>query len=560
MLSVSLLALSLFVSASAMKCSVEKKLRSILRSAFKRYPKDAPKFVRGVFHDSVDYKNLLQKRGGSWSKISGYRGGVDGCLYAPLNSMGGGHSSLLQEQTNVSAASHIASELGIGAETWASMLELKTQGGKGGKGGGSFGSGPVLADGRHPTGTHNLNIGGAYKIADKVCRAAGRSLGRNCIPDISVLGALVAVEMAGGPKMRMTWGRKRGSCPNIVSCTKQDCATSTKAIGFAPDLVALDDAPHFRKMFKKMGYTAKEQVALMGAHTFGKVQVCAGGMNGLERGPFCSKSNMLVPPLKRENAMTGRAYEHTVKNPGGCIPVTGKRNSCWIKKRAHKMLLQVEANASSHSSAARRRRRGSGGGSKSSVADNNYILLPTYSKRIESKNSGAVGKTPNPKQRGHVIALGFGDGGFWDQTPNKFDNEYFKLFAGLSYEQRFACCGNAKKGTCDRSGTPKDRRTGKPLTKSLCSLKWCRSDRKGRNHMKSTVAWHEERHDFVKKGWRHGTVKRMLRLAADWALLSSELKPHLDEFAKDEKAFFKAFSGAFMKAASMGYSKLRKCT
>merc|ERR1719421_2029586 len=129
-----LIVLSLISLARAVSCSLEKKLASSLRSAFKKYPKDAPKFVRAVFHDSVDYKNLLEKRGG-WKEIRGYTGGVDGCLYAPLNSMGGGAAAMLQEETNHTAAARLASTLGIGEETWASMLELQdstsSRGGKG---------------------------------------------------------------------------------------------------------------------------------------------------------------------------------------------------------------------------------------------------------------------------------------------------------------------------------------------------------------------------------------------------------------------------------------------
>jgi hypothetical protein len=189
------------------------------------------------------------------------------------------------------------------------------------------------------------------------------------------------------------------------------------------------------------------------------------------------------------------------------------------------------------------------------------MLEPTYSKKIEAKNGDSSRGTRNPQQSGYTIRVGFGDGGFWDQTPGKFDNEYFKLGQGLRFEDRFACCGHAKKGQCERKGQPRDRNRNQPLKKSLCALRWCRSDRKGRNHMKSTVAWHEENHDFVKKGFRHGTVKRMLRLAGDWALLGPETKPFFDKFARSESAFFSAFSKAFMKVASMqGNRNLRKCT
>ena len=34
----------------------------------------------------------------------------------------------------------------------------------------------------------------------------------------------------------------------------------------------------------------------MGAHTFGQLQVCTGGMNGIEHGNFCPKRGELNPP------------------------------------------------------------------------------------------------------------------------------------------------------------------------------------------------------------------------------------------------------------------------
>merc|ERR1719272_1583742 len=103
----------------------------------------------------------------------------------------------------------------------------------------------------------------------------------------------------------MTWGRERGECPKIITCVKDDCTTPGKALGFAPELTLMDEPDHYREAFEKLGYNAEEQVALMGAHTFGKMQVCAGGMNGIEHGPFCTDPSKFVPPLRDDNMMDG---------------------------------------------------------------------------------------------------------------------------------------------------------------------------------------------------------------------------------------------------------------
>merc|ERR1719158_1805198 len=62
----------------------EESLKEMLLDALRAAPKEMPKFIRGVFHDSVDANNLKKKSGRGWTKISGTYGGVDGCLYAPL--------------------------------------------------------------------------------------------------------------------------------------------------------------------------------------------------------------------------------------------------------------------------------------------------------------------------------------------------------------------------------------------------------------------------------------------------------------------------------------------
>ena len=47
-------------------------------------------------------------------------------------------------------------------------------------------------------------------------------------------------------------------------------------------------------------------------------------------------------------------------------------------------------------------------------------------------------------------------------------------------------------------------------------MSWCRDDRKEKTHMKSTRAWAEAPHDFVKKGYKFGVTKRMVPHTYVW--------------------------------------------
>merc|ERR1711979_47076 len=40
-----------------------------------------------------------------------------------------------------------------------------------------------------------------------------------------------------------------------------------------------------------------------------------------------------------------------------------------------------------------------------------------------------------------AVGEGFPDGGIWDQTPEVFDNNYFKLLQGETLDQKDICCG-----------------------------------------------------------------------------------------------------------------------
>lgn len=97
--------------------------------------------------------------------------------------------------------------------------------------------------------------------------------------DLIQMASAVAVEVAGGPKIPMKYGRVDVSGPG-------DCAPPTSREGFAgnaglPDpkpgadgkfpCGATDAATHLRNVFtKKMGFTDQEIVALSGAHTIGR--------------------------------------------------------------------------------------------------------------------------------------------------------------------------------------------------------------------------------------------------------------------------------------------------
>merc|ERR1712187_1097478 len=128
----------------------------------------------------------------------------------------------------------------------------------------------------------------------------GMSEDDGCIVDMMVLGAIVAVKDADGPNMTMLWGRRKGDCPRLT-CNDVSCKDATKAIDVAPDMFALDDLESFRTTWGKLGFSAKDETALMGAHSFGKLNVCAGGLNGVMKGHSCNKSESMLPAIDDEH-------------------------------------------------------------------------------------------------------------------------------------------------------------------------------------------------------------------------------------------------------------------
>lgn len=74
--------------------------------------------------------------------------------------------------------------------------------------------------------------------------------------DLIQLAGATAVELAGGPRIPMRYGR-------------QD-SDFVPAEGNLPDATPPDPEAHVRYVFERMGLDDEETVALMGAHTLGR--------------------------------------------------------------------------------------------------------------------------------------------------------------------------------------------------------------------------------------------------------------------------------------------------
>jgi hypothetical protein len=380
----------------------------------------------------------------------------------------------------------------------------------------------------------------------------------DCLPDMSVLGALLAIESAGGPSIPMRWGRMKGACPSVAHCSGDTCADAGLALKFAPSLIALDDPLSFRKSFDTLGFSPEEQVALMGAHSFGKANVCVGGMNGLMRAPFCEVKEKLQPPLVESNM-----YPQ-------CIPEIDNVSNCFLMR-------DDDSDPLKHGNLRRMK------------------VAPTYKPKLSplfaitytGKNGGYMAANEDkllekfavsPTNPDVIIGEGFGDGGFWDTTPDEFDNQYFKEMQDTDFDDKDICCaGTTRKSRFGLGGkdvikcewkpvkwegvVPFNRSTGERVGTELCDLKFCRVDNKGRPRMVSPTLWHQASDDFVKKAWKHGPFKRIVRMAGDWALLHGETKAHVLDFAASQDRFFESFKSAFAKVIERGYdpSKLSTC-
>lgn len=450
------------IEAGGSDCQKENQLRKELFALFKsgRHKSTAPVFVRAAFHDAIDENNLLEKSDGIWTHAPGNYGGMDGCLYSPLSK-------------------------------------------------GTTGK---------PSPTHNWGLKQSLLIAAKLAKKAKKyglctSL-NDCTVDMLALGAVFAIEMAGGPMIPMEWGRNKGNCKNMITKGKKK-----PALRDAPSLRDMDDALHFRKAFQSLGFNAQEQAALMGAHSFGKVQpaACGAVFQNSQKGAFCNKRDQLDPVVNKSNL---------VEN--GCKPKVGVVSKCWTERKYKGKTVLYPVSEF--------------GGSK---------------KRAKKQH----------KIRKRTEASGMHRGNYWDRTPDKFDNDYFKLFAEEDFNGKDVCCGKrgghkVGKDRCNwRGKTMQNRLTGAKAANGPCDISWCRTDNGGRSHMKSTKVWAEVDHDFVcaSRGCvsNQGETRRMIRIPGDWALLGhTDTLKAVKEFAEDETKFFSTFVDAYTKVLRKGHATL----
>jgi hypothetical protein len=167
------------------------------------------------------------------------------------------------------------------------------------------------------------------------------------------------------------------------------------------------------------------------------------------------------------------------------------------------------------------------------------------------------------------------DGNFWDKTPDKLDNEYFKLLDSSDAADKYVCC--SKHGTKGCRTTPNIQRGDRMEFRTNntqvpgqgCNHKWC---------MRSATPWFPSHKDAANWAlvstqetmpqWnedKYGPARpaRFMMLAADWALVQDpSARAAVEDFAQSEEAFHTAFRQAFDKAMRLGYSpkSLQTCS
>jgi len=372
----------------------------------------------------------------------------------------------------------------------------------------------------------------------------------------------------------------------------------------APALSGFDKPWSFRNAFDALGFDPWEQAALMGAHTFGKItaMACYGQFKGVQKGPFCNKRELLDPPV---------SAEQIVQN--GCRPGKGMANQCWkyVDPKAKKK-GKGKGRKGGSGRRSRRRKGGSGGGRKrrrkerkgkgkgkgsrrkrkrkgrkGGKGKGSLLEEEEEEEEEEEGNGKRTGKgrkqTAEEKEKAkNWIKLGdrpgmtllpsfvydntryeptaawWGGGAFWDTTPTKFDNDYYRIMADEKFGNRNNCCGSS----CNHvKGTMRNQRT--KVEYGPCDVSWCRHKHNGKDFMKSTRAWAEPDHNFVRRAGAWNPARRMIRLAGDWALLGhNETRAAAQAYAADQDKFFEAFDKAFSKVLSKGQDNgnLKSCS
>jgi len=170
------------------------------------------------------------------------------------------------------------------------------------------------------------------------------------------------------------------------------------------------------------------------------------------------------------------------------------------------------------------------------------------------KSYGLTGSKATGKRM--IIQHQYDDGAFWDQTPDCFDNRYYKTFSKAHFASSDVCCGKCKgDGSCTARDNPGD----------VCDKthRWCRSDwPKGKPTMRNMYDYAfsnssnpdplSGNQDATKEGQHRFRKSPIFRTAPEWSMLSKDSNVAvIQEFADNETAFFDAFQSAFVKLISM---------
>ena len=107
-----------------------------------------------------------------------------------------------------------------------------------------------------------------------------------------------SIELAGGPKIEMKYGRADATSPD--QCSPEGNLPDAEAgpegkFGGAGGTASTEDdtaAGHLRKVFYRMGFGDEEIVALSGAHTFGRAYADRSGL-GAEKTKFTDGSKVM---------------------------------------------------------------------------------------------------------------------------------------------------------------------------------------------------------------------------------------------------------------------------
>jgi len=525
-------------------CSLEKAMSAALGKSA------GTTSIRAVFHDAMDQDNLLFKKDdGSWEPFTDAAyGGVDGCLYSPLS-------------------------------------------------GGDKG---------YPNPDHNRNVPGALPRAVDVCKAVcwmvpklkicqgkkvnikGAKVAANCIVDATVLSANNMIRLSKGPDVTMLWGHEKGNCgQSIVTPFVKHLNPAIKAkfskmpaLRMAPSFTDIDNPKGFSDVFQRLGFNARDHVALMGAHTVGKIQPCASGLNGIEVGPWCKNQKKVIPPLP----------DNLIASPRGTCKLSAT-NSCFSVHPKTGAAFPI------HSVQGKNTLRGFGDGGvwdrSPSVFDNDYFKLmadvPFDQKDLccggtkggLCMRTGALYQRKGWKNK-YPYKYTWKTGkecmfhsGRWNREiqPTKLIAPFDKSWISPKKKGKKCYTKDGRWAEAVEAGDeanyfqgvhPADLVLERVKSKTgPCENKFCRDDRKGRTHMKSMMLYKRVPAFMLKNARQHGNILRIVRLPGDWSILAGEETNQIvKEFASEvdgKEKFHSAFSDAWTKVINKTHSKLSAC-